>query len=79
MNCRVTMKCPDSLRTAIEEMVEGEIGAGDPDNLDQQEELDAEFDNLVSKCMTKAEKWFSYGEYITVEIDFENNTCTVVE
>ena len=73
------MKCPDSLRNSIETMAEGEIGGGNPEDLEEQEELDAEFDNLVSKCLRKAEKWFRYGEYVTVELDFENNTCTVVE
>lgn len=73
------MKCPDSLRSAIEQMAEDEIGGGDRDNLEQQEELDAEFDNLVSKCLRKAERWFRYGEYVTVELDFDKNTCTVVE
>ena len=25
------------------------------------------------------EKWFEYGEYLTVEIDTEKGTCVVVE
>lgn len=72
MKFKVTMKCPDSLDTAIEEACTDEIGGPDI-----SEEHDIAFDELFRKTNRLCEKWFRYGEYITVEIDTEEGTCVV--
>lgn len=79
MKCRIILKTPDALVGAIERMAEDEIGAGDPDNEELQATLDEEFNEVVKRCTKRAEKWFRYGELVTLEIDFEEMTCIVVE
>lgn len=78
MKARITLKTPDSLLDSIKRMAEDEIGGGDSDNLELQEQLDEEFDSLVLKSMKRAENWFRYGELVTLEIDFDEDTCTVI-
>lgn len=72
----LTMKTPDALESAIEQLAEGEIGcSSDPD---KDAELEVEFDDLVAKLKLQSEKWFRYGEAIKLRIDFENGTCDVL-
>ncbi len=76
MKFKVTMKTPGGLDAAMDRVItdatrneEGEIDeAGEEKALELQEEIS-------ELC----ERWFQYGEYLTVEIDTENKTCTVVE
>jgi hypothetical protein len=53
----VTMKCPDALYQA-------------------RDELDNEADR--KRFDRIADRFFQYGEYLTVQIDTEQGTCTVV-
>jgi len=57
MKFTVTMKCPDAVYDALEELP-----------VDCRSE---------AKYMT--EKWFEYGEYLTVEIDTDTSTIKVLE
>lgn len=57
------MKSPDALNYAIKEAFE--------------DEEDTDF-NDVNEVKQLCERWFQYGEYLTVEIDTEKKTCTVV-
>ncbi len=63
MKFQVTMKAPDALYEAIRQAV---LKAPEDDDLRQE---------LIEKC----ERWFKWGEYLTVEIDTEAMTCQVVE
>lgn len=71
MKIRVIMKTPDALNDAIERAVEDEMPAGD------SEDLEGEFVTRTMAARKIAEKWFSYGELVTLVIDTEANTCTV--
>jgi hypothetical protein len=75
MKFTVTMKTPDVLHDSITESVirynnDSVISYDDHD--DPQEEI-AKVEDLCKK------KWFKYGEYVTLEIDTETNTCVVKE
>ena len=76
MKFKVTMKDPDTLYDAIGEAVEqavsDTIGVGD------QDEREALIKVRVDKVKIICNKWFEYGEYLTVEIDTDAETCTVV-
>lgn len=68
------MKDPDVLWDAILDAVHNEPMPG----LDQ-EEKEAVAEKRKSKVRELCNKWFEYGEYLTVEIDTEAGTCTVIE
>jgi predicted metal-dependent phosphoesterase TrpH len=75
MKFKVQMKDPDTLHDSIREAVEAqikEIGITDRD------EIEAIADARVRKVQELCSTWFSYGEYLTVEIDTEAKTCTVL-
>lgn len=76
MKCKVTMKCPDSLDQAIYEFVNDIL---DQEDFEDQEDFKYEHERLVEKYKEKANKWFKWGELVTLEMDFEQNTCKVVE
>lgn len=75
MKFQVTMKDPDSLHDAIDEAVKQDlstvVGLDDEDK-----ESIAEI--RADRVREIAERWFEYGEYLTVEIDTEAKTCTVL-
>lgn len=77
MKFRVTMKDPDTLYEAIGESVKGQIE-------EQHASLDADEkeslrETRTAKIRELCSKWFEYGEYLTVEIDTDAGTCSVVE
>lgn len=74
MKFKVMMKDPDTLYDAIDDAVR---------NIILSPGLDAEEQDLVRKkrndeIRSLCQSWFDYGEYLTVEIDTEARTCTVV-
>jgi len=74
MKFTVTMKDPDTLYDAIEDAVIEEVNK--MDNLDEDEREDL----IISrreKVAEICEEWFSYSEYLTVEIDTEAKTAVV--
>lgn len=75
MKFTVQMKDPDTLSDAIRKAVEEhikEIGITDRD------EIEALSDKRCEKVNEICSQWFSYGEYLAVEIDTEAKTCTVL-
>jgi len=66
------MKDPDVLDDSINDAVLESMEDVAEDEVDLLKEHRAE--KIKSLCS----KWFQYGEYITVEIDTESETCIVV-
>lgn len=75
MKFRVTFKDPDTLGDAIREAVTGEVAAM---QLANTEERDALIDIRVRRVGEQVGKWFHYGEYVTVELDTDAGTATVI-
>lgn len=76
MKFKVSMKDPDTLSDAVREAVAKQVGSM-PDIAADEKELLVE--TRVDKVYHEAcEKWFEYGEYLTVEIDTDAGTCVVV-
>ena len=73
----VTMKTPDVLRTACAdaavEIAQKNVLAN-PDGLGEDQLLE----QLEQELYESAEKWFKYGEYLTVLIDTDEGTCKVM-
>jgi hypothetical protein len=72
---QVTMKDPDVLYDAIADAVRDEV-AKIPGLSD--EEREAVCEARVEAVRKIADRWFEYGEYLTVELDTEAKTCVVV-
>jgi hypothetical protein len=70
---KVQMKDPDMLYDSIRYAV----GGIEVDGLSESE-LDAVKEARTEAVETLCRKWFRYGEYLTVEIDTEKETCVVV-
>ena len=68
----VTLKTPDALQDAIERAAEDQIG-GSPSN----DELDEQYEDLVTDTKNICKKWFEYGEMVSLTIDTEKETCVV--
>lgn len=66
MKFQVTLKCPDALEQKIS------------DNLSDANNGYTSADEY-HKIMNQCEKWFKYGELLTVEIDTEADTCVVIK
>jgi hypothetical protein len=73
---KVCMKDPDTLHDAVEGAVRDEV-AKIPGLDDEEREAVAEArsESVRKLCGT----WFGYGEYLTVEVDTEAKTCTVLK
>jgi hypothetical protein len=75
MKLRVVMKCPDALEFAIENAIEEYFQDYDKDSDDYEDFLylkRKEVENVVNK-------YFRYGEILTVIVDTKNQTCVVEE
>lgn len=70
---QVTMKDPDVLHDAISDAV-AETIADMP-----EDEGEAVHEIRSQKAQEVASRWFEYSEYLTVEIDTEKETITVIE
>lgn len=74
MKIKITFKDPDALLDCIDDAIEDlEIKGLDED------ELAAVKEEKKDKAMELCGKWFEYGEYLTVEVDTEKETCKVLE
>ncbi len=69
MKYRVTMKSPDALHNAMNNNVRPSL----PDSMDDDQK-----DVVTNQAAKAAERWFRFGEYLTVEIDTDAMTCVVV-
>lgn len=74
MKVTVTMKDPDVLRDAIEDAVRETLN-GIADKDEQAAILEVRCDKVAEI----AAKWFMYGEYLSVEIDTDKETITVLD
>jgi hypothetical protein len=75
MKFKVQMKDPDTLYDAMRDAI-GEDVREIPGLSDQEREaVQEKRQEAVSELCAK---WFEYGEYLTVEIDTEAQTCVVV-
>jgi hypothetical protein len=75
MKLRVVMKCPDALDFAIEKAIEEYFQDYDKDSDEYEDFLylkRKEVENVVNK-------YFRYGEILTVIVDTKNQTCVVDE
>ena len=80
MKITFTMKTSDCLDYPAREYAK-ELAIKNKDII--SEEYDGNEDyyiaNKISEFHRIMEKWFEYGESVTLEVDTELNTCTVVE
>ena len=73
MKFKVTFKDPDALIDCIAQAVDEQPREEISDS-EMAEGNDARKERIRDLCG----KWFEYGEYLTVEVDTERETCTVV-
>lgn len=73
MKFRVTFKTPDALGDAIQDAVAESL----PESLSEEEKLDVS-QGRRSAVLAQCRKWFEYSEYVTIEVDTEADTATVV-
>lgn len=74
MKFRVTMKDPDQLHEAIDKEIQKDPALASFD----KDEREAVSEVRREKLHELARQWFEYEEYLTVEIDTESKTCTVI-
>ena len=72
---RLTMKTPDALEDAIKEKAFNLFAEDAPTTEEEEIKIDEAVDQATKVC----QKWFKYGELVTLEIDTDNKTCKVVE
>ena len=75
MKFQVTMKDPDVLNDVIEEALVNEVD--EIFGLDTNERQ-ALVEERSEKIRDICKKWFRYGELLTVEVDTDAATCTVL-
>lgn len=75
MKFRVMMKDPDGPYECIREAAEESLASM---NLDD-EDREAILPNRVRKLEECTDEWLKYGEYVELEFDTEEKTCTVVK
>lgn len=74
MKFRVTMKDTDVLQDGIEDAVDEDLKNS---NLPEDEQ-EAVRELRIEKCADVANEWFTYGEYLEVEIDTDTRSIRVV-
>ena len=65
MKIEIVFKNPDAIDNAIDELVEG---------MEEDEE-----ETIRRKTKKVCEKWFEYGEYVTLIVDLEKETIDVAK
>lgn len=81
MKINITMKTPDALYEAAQEYANRM--AEDKDNVKEIEDEYGGDKNYYIQTQHElfeqiANKWFKYGEYVTLEIDTEEETCVIM-
>lgn len=74
MKFQVQMKDPDTLGDAIDDAVKDDLAKIEGLTDEDREAL---FDSRRVAARDIADRWFKYGEYLTVEIDTDAKTATV--
>lgn len=79
MKIRFTMKTPDAAADSINEAVSEKFPNLEDDvgEIEREQQVD-DAEDLRCTLTTLSEKWFSCGEYVTIEMDTINGTMTVV-
>jgi hypothetical protein len=73
MKFQISFKDPDGVSDSIQEAINNDL----PKDLDENEfEELTESRKMLIEESTK--RWIKWGEYVTIEIDTEKNTCVVV-
>jgi hypothetical protein len=73
MKFQISFKDPDGVSNSIQEAINDNL----PKDLDENEfEELTESRKILIEESTK--RWIKWGEYVTIEIDTEENTCVVV-
>ena len=81
MKLRITIKDPNALHDCIkQQVVDGlsEVEQEEYDSMNRHEQ-NAFIMDRVEEAQDAAREWMLYGEYITIEIDTVERTCTVVK
>lgn len=68
------MKDPDTLDDAIADAIHA-----DTESIMDADERMAVKEVRSDKVRAVCRRWFRYGEYLTVEVDTDAGTCTVLE
>lgn len=83
MKIRVTMKTPDALDETIREVIRSKMASEIDDGRNANELLSNIDESILEQHIYEigvlCQKWFRYGECLTVEIDTEAQTCVVVK
>lgn len=74
MKFRITMKSPDAYGDALNKAAEDIVANNGVLDDDIPDAVEKEYEQLDELCS----KWFTYSEYVTIEIDTEAKTATVV-
>lgn len=74
MKIRIQMKDPDTMPDAVTDAVREELRASGLPKDEQDVLYEVRSDKIRGICA----KWFRYSEYLTVEVDTEAQTCTVI-
>lgn len=75
MKFKVTMKDPDTLHDAIDEAVTEDLAKMQFLSAEDREAL---YESRRNAAQAVTSKWFRYGEYLSVEIDTDAGTATVL-
>lgn len=85
MKFQVMFKTPDALDEGVEEALDRwynklKADAGAIESLESftDEDLGTIRDRMRDKLRSAALNWISWGEYLTVEIDVEGDSCRVL-
>lgn len=76
MKFKVTMKDPDGVQDSLDDAAKVYANSIEGLTEDEREAVREKRRELIGSI---ADKWFEYGEYLTVEIDTDTKTITVVE
>lgn len=74
MKVLVTMKDPDAMHDAVREAVEREVKQMGLSRDESKLLVEARVDKTIELMV----KWFTHGEYMTVEFDTDDMTATVI-
>lgn len=74
MKIRIQMKDPDTMHDAVADAIREQLRASGLPKDEQQALYEVRSDKIRGICA----KWFRYSEYLTVEVDTDAETCTVL-
>jgi len=80
MKFKITLKDPDALYDAIRESVDEDINSDEifGGGMVPPAAIEIIKDEKIKEAEKACQEWFKWGEYITVEVDTEKKTCTVL-